>query len=407
MKITATRQLRHNPAWLRKPALVAVLVSSAGFSPAPTSPAQSGFVGTLRPVTDLRAVSVTEPSRLGRSVVPHSSEWSQQAGQLAVQTALPAYSLAHGNKDYRAHSDLTSTNGLVSGNTGASLAVSVATVAKPSRQLRLSEAPVEDAPELLSSVATWSSADLAGIDGSPQTDRAASSLAALDAGPIGSVSDNEKSPRPASVPEGGAQPRMPTAQFADAVPALESSSVGPRVQDQLTTAPSTVEPASLVQASTEKSLPPPLPPAEPTESRPKLIDVNFALTPVAATPYRLSNIRAPATTRAEASPSSRKRADARSSRYRLTGRGVEFTIPVVLDGQMQGSVAMLVSQSQIAEVRLRDLLSIVAPMLAPEEAERLGNAQALSEYVSLRQLREAGIDFRYDAGLDRLNLLTN
>ena len=91
-------------------------------------------------------------------------------------------------------------------------------------------------------------------------------------------------------------------------------------------------------------------------------------------------------------------------KHRLTGRGIEFALPVVMEGRAPAWVPLLIDAEQNVCVRIADLLALIQPMLPPETFSRLSAAKGAQEFVSLRELRLQGIDFRYDAPRNRLVL---
>lgn len=355
MKITATKHLRQSSARLKTPALFAVAFSSAGFAPVQSIPAQDSFIGTVRPVSDLRPVAADAASRFGQ---PSSQleAWRKSAAQLAVQTSLSAQVIRQRHEGYGSLTDLTAASVGIAGNGAPHRSITAEIVASPARQQSSPNAPSHAAESLLSTVMT----------------------------------------PPVSQPNVSALP--PVVGEASALADVHRAVVQPLSS----AAPPEAERAGLVVSDPAPTLSPA--PVEAAAPAPKLLAIDFVLSPTASPPVHVAPKRASAGSDAGTSRMAQKAAKSSSSRYRLTGRGVEFSMPVVIDGTMQGNVSMLVSQSQNAEVKLQDLLGIVAPMLSPEDLQRLGNSPAAGEYVSLRQLREAGIDLRYDAALDRLRL---
>lgn len=402
MKMTATKHVRQYSARLKNPALLAIVVSSAGFSPAQPIPAQHGFAGTLPAVSDLQPVAGNQRSWLGQSDAPHFADWRQPGIRVAVQATFPAPVLAQTGQDYGSIKELTTPHGGIVGSGALYRSITAAIVASPARQQPSPEESGEMVGNLLSSVMTLPSANQAEIDGSLGSGKEPATLAPVDAKAKQSVSGTTITPYPATDPDPALAepPAIAMPQLADAAQATITRPAGARPAEPIGAATSAAEPAGLVSANTQTSET--LAAAATAVPKPKLLEVDFVLAPTVQHPVRLAPQRTPV--KASVGGSRREAARSGSSRYRLTGRGVEFTMPVVIDGTMQGSVAMLVSQTQTAEVKLQDLLGIVAPLLPADELQRLGNAPAASEFVSLRKLREAGLDFRYDAALDRLTL---
>jgi hypothetical protein len=67
-----------------------------------------------------------------------------------------------------------------------------------------------------------------------------------------------------------------------------------------------------------------------------------------------------------------------------------------------GKVAIRVSQINTIDVQLSGLLDVMADRFTPEAFARLRNSSAADSYVSLDQLRAAGLGLRYDPIYDEL-----
>jgi hypothetical protein len=92
------------------------------------------------------------------------------------------------------------------------------------------------------------------------------------------------------------------------------------------------------------------------------------------------------------------------SRYKVVEGGVETQIGVQLYGTRLGAVPLRVLGSGVPSVRLGDLLGLLRNRLDTTRYDRLATSAAADSYVSLGDLRAAGIPVRYDAARDELNL---
>lgn len=77
-------------------------------------------------------------------------------------------------------------------------------------------------------------------------------------------------------------------------------------------------------------------------------------------------------------------------------------IVVRLADRAIGTVAVRVSEINTIDVQLSGLLDMMADSFAPEDFARLRGSAAADSYVSLDQLRAAGLGLRYDAVYDEL-----
>ena len=93
-------------------------------------------------------------------------------------------------------------------------------------------------------------------------------------------------------------------------------------------------------------------------------------------------------------------------RYKVTPRGLEFDIAVLVAGEPGGRVPLLIDATDSLSVRLADMLGAVRPLMDEATFARLSASGAAQDYVSFSTLRRAGIDLRYDAAHDRLLLTT-
>lgn len=127
--------------------------------------------------------------------------------------------------------------------------------------------------------------------------------------------------------------------------------------------------------------------------------------PAAKAPAAKPAPRAPL---AKASPARIKRAALIGpqipSRYKLVDGGVESQIGVQFYDQALGKVPLRVLGSGVPSLRLGDLLDLLKDRMDPARYETLSSSGAAEEFVSLQQLRDAGIPVRYDAARDQLKL---
>jgi hypothetical protein len=86
-------------------------------------------------------------------------------------------------------------------------------------------------------------------------------------------------------------------------------------------------------------------------------------------------------------------------------RSVALEVSARIDGVKAGRVALLIRSGDDISIRLADLLAVAAPGMETGLAERLGAAQAAQSYVTLNDLRAAGIAVRFDDD-DRLLITT-
>ena len=84
---------------------------------------------------------------------------------------------------------------------------------------------------------------------------------------------------------------------------------------------------------------------------------------------------------------------------------VSLKVSATVNGGAVGRVALLIDDAENIQVRLSDLLSILKPELAPGLYERLSDSQAAQTYMTLNDLRAAGIKVRFDEN-DRLVITT-
>lgn len=89
-------------------------------------------------------------------------------------------------------------------------------------------------------------------------------------------------------------------------------------------------------------------------------------------------------------------------KYHRTPNGLSFAVPARLNGADLGSVSLLIRDGENISVRLGDLLAALKPAIEPAVYERLSTSLAVDDYMTLNELRRAGISVRFD---DRDNLL--
>ena len=84
-----------------------------------------------------------------------------------------------------------------------------------------------------------------------------------------------------------------------------------------------------------------------------------------------------------------------SSRYKRTVSGLAFQLPASVNGVDMGAVALLIQNDHEISVRLADLIGLVGPMMTEAQNQELRQAAAAQSYVTLNQLRAAGIPVRF------------
>ena len=123
----------------------------------------------------------------------------------------------------------------------------------------------------------------------------------------------------------------------------------------------------------------------------------------------------PAIDRARSSPSRSQAEMARSSearpsefasgRFKETPQGTEFFIETRVNRSVAGSVALLVDvkkgpddtwQASSFSIRLGDILDLVRTQMSISLYERLSRAASTDQFVTFEQLREAGIELRFN-----------
>ena len=91
-------------------------------------------------------------------------------------------------------------------------------------------------------------------------------------------------------------------------------------------------------------------------------------------------------------------------KYRLVGSSIEFQMPLAANGVPAGNLTLHISADQEISLQLKELVSLLHDLFDPQGLQQLNAAQAINEFVSFDQLRNSGIDIRYDAARDRLSL---
>lgn len=157
--------------------------------------------------------------------------------------------------------------------------------------------------------------------------------------------------------------------------------------------------------------PPPVAPLAPVPAPPALLAgvtrFDLARLPKPAPAPRLATARPAAAQVAPVrltQPRNRVPLRAPGGRYKVTPKGLEFDIGVVVAGAPSGRVPLLIDATDTISVRLADVLGAVRPLMDEAMFARLSGAASAQEYVTFAKLRQAGIDLRYDAGGDRLVL---
>ena len=132
-----------------------------------------------------------------------------------------------------------------------------------------------------------------------------------------------------------------------------------------------------------------------------------ATAPTAGLPSAANTRLAPPSARASTVAGSRATtAPARQghSQYRLVGGTVEFQMPVVANGESLGNLTVHVSPNQELSLHLKELVALFADRIDPQARSAIEASRSVEEFVSFERLRETGIDVRYDAARERLNL---
>lgn len=83
------------------------------------------------------------------------------------------------------------------------------------------------------------------------------------------------------------------------------------------------------------------------------------------------------------------------SEYRMTSRGVEFSTVARTQGAGSGRVRLLIADDENIMVRLSDVLGLVRTLLPQGEFDRLAGSAQASQFISLNDLRAAGIPVRF------------
>ena len=84
---------------------------------------------------------------------------------------------------------------------------------------------------------------------------------------------------------------------------------------------------------------------------------------------------------------------------------VSLKLSASVNGGAPGRVALLIDDAENIQVRLSDLLAILKPELEPGLYAQLSDSQAAHSYMTLNDLRAAGIKVRFDEN-DRLVITT-
>lgn len=91
------------------------------------------------------------------------------------------------------------------------------------------------------------------------------------------------------------------------------------------------------------------------------------------------------------------------TRYQRTGNGIEFNVPTKINGTMAGNVPLLIADKQNISVKLGEILALIEPMMDKAEFAALSASSSANEFVTLNDLRAAGISVSFDKH-DRLVL---
>ena len=91
-------------------------------------------------------------------------------------------------------------------------------------------------------------------------------------------------------------------------------------------------------------------------------------------------------------------------KYQFVGSDIEFQLPVVANGSPVGDLTLHVAPNQQVSLRLRELLSLFHDQIDPQQLTELVASPSIDSFVTFDKLRDAGIDIRYDAGMDRISL---
>ncbi len=93
-----------------------------------------------------------------------------------------------------------------------------------------------------------------------------------------------------------------------------------------------------------------------------------------------------------------------SAKYRLIGTEIEFQLPVMANGVPVGNLTLHVAPNQKLSLRLKELVNLFQDRIDPQLLSSMVDSPNIEAFVSFDRLREAGIDIRYDAARDRLDL---
>lgn len=199
-------------------------------------------------------------------------------------------------------------------------------------------------------------------------------------------------------------PEAPVARLALAlpeVPPVTAQAIEIAAEPAPAAAPAPAPPPALAPAPAAPALLPGatrfdlarLPKAAPAKAAPARLAAPRAA-PAQVAPARLAN------------PRNRVPLRAPGGRYKVTPRGLEFDIAVVVSGVPGGRVPLLIDATDTLSVRLAEVLGAVRPLMDEATFARLSGSASAQEYVTFAKLRQVGIDLRYDAGGDRLVLST-
>lgn len=95
---------------------------------------------------------------------------------------------------------------------------------------------------------------------------------------------------------------------------------------------------------------------------------------------------------------------ASGAQYKVTARGLEMNMAVLVNGTENGRASLAIDSHNAISMRLADVLDLVRPLMDDVTFARLNAAGAAQDYVSFATLRSVGLDLRYDAALDRVDL---
>ncbi|MBC2664049.1 hypothetical protein H7F51_00805 [Novosphingobium flavum] len=90
--------------------------------------------------------------------------------------------------------------------------------------------------------------------------------------------------------------------------------------------------------------------------------------------------------------------------YAVRNDNIEFSLAARINGEPSGALPLRVSRDDRLWLRLSDLLGLIKDRMPAGEYARLAAAPGADDYVEFETIRRAGIDLRYDAANNRIDL---